>query len=189
MSEQKQPLSALQRLEALEQTVFRLAQASNAVKETLDVVHQRLRQTEVNFNNLDKGANGLTQVLVETGVVSKDVLFKQIEDNVVAEREAIENSWVSSGAAEEVFTVEEGGIIAVSETDSEGKFAALREHVEVSKLNEDVKPVLLGKSVGDAILLPNGNTVTVLRAFKPAELVQGDLSQASEAAVATEIVG
>lgn len=190
MSEQQKPQSALERLETLEKSLYEIAQTVNALNQGLGTFQQRLRQVEVQFSNLDKGANALTQVLVEAGTVDKDVLFKTIETNVVAERKAIEDSWVSTGAAVETLSVEEEGIVAISERQPDGKFAALREHIEVSKLNPDVKPLIVGKSVGEEIGLPNGNIVTVIRAFKPAEYghIEGGSAQTEAQVTEAEVV-
>lgn len=150
----KQPLTAAQRLEGLEESVRLLDQALRNVTNNLATITQAL-----------KLLGNKTDAIVKAnsrGIALNDEIISQIMvENNVEELEQKVKDLVSAGLLAQSESISDTSFIVGRELDAETKKVVNpRVQIAYSTLNADVKEKLLGKKAGDVVNF-GGDTLEV----------------------------
>lgn len=157
--------TASERLSALENTIPSILRAVGA---QIDPLTQQMQALVEAVNELRM----YTDVLVglqDVNVVAEKVREVRLAhaNEQMAEEDADTAQQVSKGFLVPTETCDEGSVLVISATDASGQ-PSIPDHrrVAVAQTKPDVKPLLVGRKVGETITLPDGSTVTIREAYR-----------------------
>jgi uncharacterized coiled-coil protein SlyX len=162
MSEENKK-TATQRLEELEMTVSRIAQAVDMMAKDLTDVKSALKL-------LNNKLNSVSRAVQEGKMPTDDVVSEYMTDFNAAELKDKVTQMVASGFLVAVDAATSDSFVVINEADASGKIINPRMQFLVSSIQHDeVKTKLEGAKVGDNILLgADGMSINVLEIYSVA---------------------
>lgn len=168
----KDKRSASERLSALERTVSAL---ENTIPAVIQAVGRQIDPLTKDTRLLTEAVNELRMLVdVLVGLNDQNVIAEKIREARIAqanaEMEAEDKDTllnVEKGILVEAKEVAEDSLIVISSVDPSGT-PSIPDHrrVAVQAAKAEVKPLLVGKTEGDSITLPDGSTVTIRKVYK-----------------------
>jgi hypothetical protein len=176
-TEQKQ-LTAIDRLEALEKEMAKIANLGKVLQAVATQLQRTTGSVQALGGNLDgvyKRLLALETVLSESETLSPNSVDNKMAAMEAARREQQEENLVKQGLlSENVEGVSAESYVVIRQLDkATGQVEVLREHVDMSHVESALKDLFLGKKVGDKIEL-DGKELEVLRVLDPVK--EGSLS-------------
>ena len=156
----KKQLSALQRLDGLENSFVKLVQQLG--KYQVDLNNR--------FINIERGLDAIAELIGREAVENKakELHTKHLEEEVVRTTEAIQAA-LKAGTVEITDTIKDGQTFVIVQQKAPDGTIRVPSKIQIplDGYIPEVKALLEGKKVGDSIILPSGDVITVLEAYQP----------------------
>lgn len=166
----KKPLSALERLELLEQ---QMASVGNLVNHIKNLMNQNQRsQSAINMlgttlNSATNSLSALLDILDNKGIIQESDMNQRLKEMDVERKKQVEESLIAQKLLSEGLEVSNDTFLVLNQTNSEtGNVEVERDHIDMSKMDQKVKDLFLGKSVGEKVE-HEGKVLEILRVLEP----------------------